>query len=55
MEQHQITESKKRSIQDVEYQQLLGRFRSKQDFIHYLDKRYVSFTSPFNLFAFAIM
>jgi hypothetical protein len=39
MESEQITESKKRSIQDVEYQALLGKFRSKQDFIRYLDKR----------------
>ena len=39
MEASQITESKKRNIQDYEYQNLLGKLRSKQDFIHYLDKK----------------
>ena len=33
MESNQVTEAKKRSIQDVEYQALLGKFRSKQDFL----------------------
>ena len=38
MESNQITESKKRTLQTVTTQDLVGKLRSKQDFIIYLDQ-----------------
>ena len=38
MESTEQTNQKKRSIVDVEYQSMLGKFRSKQDFIVFLDQ-----------------
>ena len=38
MESTEQTNQKKRSIIDVEHQHLLGKFRSKQDFIVFLDQ-----------------
>ena len=38
MESSQAAQSRKRSIQDVGFQELASKFRSKQDFVQYLDK-----------------
>ena len=42
MESEQITESKKRSIGQITANELAFKFKSKQDFIVYLDQQYVS-------------
>ena len=39
MESHQITESKKRNLNMVHAQELAYKFKSKEDFIVYLDKQ----------------
>ena len=39
MESNQITESKKRSLSMVAAQELSWKFKSKQDFIVYLDQQ----------------
>ena len=39
MESEQITESKKRSLSFVAAQELAWKFKSKQDFIVYLDQQ----------------
>ena len=39
MESSKITESKKRTLGMVAAQELIGRFKSKQDFIIYFDQQ----------------
>ena len=38
MESTQITESKKRTISHISAQELVGKLKSKQDFLVYLDQ-----------------
>ena len=39
MESHQITESKKRSLTTMHAQELAWKFKSKLDFLNYMDQQ----------------